>query len=128
MELLELMADLVLQQFREAVKTSARYIKLWENLSIETIGRRHYQRHCVPLYHKIFDILAPADKKLLVHYDGKLRLIREDIAALAIDGIDSFTPPPEGRHECRRRPARFGRTSSCGCIRRSVGIARMRRH
>jgi hypothetical protein len=96
MELLELMADLVLQQFREAVKTSARYIKLWENLSIETIGRRHYRRRCVPLYHKIFDILAPADKKLLVHYDGKLRLIREDIAALAIDGIDSFTPPPEG--------------------------------
>jgi hypothetical protein len=96
MELLELMTDLVLQQFREAVKTSAGYIKLWENLSIETIGRRHYQHRLAPLYHKIFDILGPAGKRLLVHYDGKLRLIREDIAALAIDGIDSFTPPPEG--------------------------------
>jgi hypothetical protein len=96
MKLLELMTDLVLQQFREAVKTSAQYIKLWENLSIETIGRRHYQRLCMPLYRKILDILAPAGKRLLVHYDGKLRLIREDVAALAIDGIDSFTPPPEG--------------------------------
>lgn len=96
MELLELMTDLVLQQFREAVKTSAKYIKLWENLSIETIGRRQYLRHLTPLYHNIFEILDPAGKRLLVHYDGKLRLICKDIAALAIDGIDSFTPPPEG--------------------------------
>jgi hypothetical protein len=31
-----------------------------------------------------------------VHYDGRLRLIRDDIAALGIDGIDSLTPSPEG--------------------------------
>jgi hypothetical protein len=96
MDLLELMADLVLQQFREAVKTPAKYIKLWENLSIETIGRRHYRRHLIPLYHKVLEILEAADKQLLVHYDGKLRLISEDIAALRIDGIDSLTPSPEG--------------------------------
>ena len=42
MELLELMTELLLRQFREAIKTSAQYIKLWENLSIETIGRPQY--------------------------------------------------------------------------------------
>jgi hypothetical protein len=96
MELLELMTDLLLQQFREAIKTSAQYIKLWENLSIETIGRRHYRQRLMPLYRKILEILDSAGKRLLVHYDGKLRLIADDIAALGIDGIDSLTPAPEG--------------------------------
>ena len=50
----------------------------------------------MPLYRKILEILDSADKRLLVHYDGKLRLIADDIAALGIDGIDSLTPPPEG--------------------------------
>ena len=96
MELLELMTELVLRQCREAVKTSARCVKLWENLSIETIGRRQYRRRLVPLYGKILEILTQAGKQLLVHYDGKLRLIAEEIAGLGIDGIDSLTPPPEG--------------------------------
>jgi hypothetical protein len=48
------------------------------------------------LYHKVMEILDTTGKHLLVHYDGKLRLISDDVAALPIDGIDSFTPPPEG--------------------------------
>jgi hypothetical protein len=80
MELLDLMADLLLRQFREAVKTPVQYIKLWENLSIETIGRRQYERHLMPLYRKILELLDPAGKRLLVHYDGKLRLVADDIA------------------------------------------------
>ena len=96
MELLEMMTDLLLRQFREAVKTPARYIKLWENLSIETVGRSRYQRYFMPLYRNILEILHAAGKRLLVHYDGKLRLIRDEIAALDIDGIDSLTPQPEG--------------------------------
>ena len=96
LKLLELMADLLLRQVREAVKTPAKYVKLWENLSIETIGRRQYRRHLMPLYHKLIEILEAAGKRLLAHYDGKLRLISDDVAALRIDGIDSFTPPPEG--------------------------------
>ena len=50
----------------------------------------------MPLYRQILDILHAADKRLLVHDDGKLRLVADQIAALGIDGIDSFTPPPEG--------------------------------
>lgn len=96
MELLELMTDLLLRQFREAVKTPARYIKLWENLSIDTVGRSRYQRYFTPLYQKILETLDAADKRLIVHYDGRLRLIRDEIAASGIDGIDSLTPSPEG--------------------------------
>jgi hypothetical protein len=96
MDLLELMTDQILRQFREAIKTPAQYVKLWENLSIETIGRRQYQRHLMPLYRQILELLDSAGKRLLVHYDGKLRLVADDIAELGIDGIDSLTPASEG--------------------------------
>lgn len=95
MELLELLTDLTLRKLREAVKTPARFIKLWENLTIEMLGAPVYRRWLVPLYGEILDILRAADKRLLVHYDGKLRAIAPDIAALDFD-IDSLTPPPEG--------------------------------
>ena len=95
MDLLELLSELTLAKFREAVKTPARYLKLWENLAIETIGPGRYRQRIVPMYNRILEILSAAGKRLLVHYDGKLRSIAGDIAALALD-IDSLTPPPEG--------------------------------
>ncbi len=96
MELLELMEELFMRHALEAVKTPARYIKLWENLSIETLGPSHYRRWLAPIYRKMFDIFDKAGKRLLVHYDGKLSLIADDVAELDIDGLDSLTPPPEG--------------------------------
>lgn len=96
MELMEAMAEIKLDEIRQAVKTPATQIKLWENLSIETVGHVHYRRHLAPLYRKILEITDAANKKILVHYDGKLRVITEDIAALGFDGIDSFTEAPEG--------------------------------
>lgn len=95
MELLELMDELLLAKCREAVKAPPRYIKLWENLSIETVGRKQFQRRLVPLYEQIIEMFGAADKRLLVHFDGKLRPITEEIAALDFD-IDSLTGPPEG--------------------------------
>ncbi len=95
-ELLEMMNEIKLEEIRQAVKTSATQIKLWENLSIETLGPVYYRRHLVPLYKQILEIMNAADKRLLVHYDGQLKIISEEIAALDIDGIDSLTEPPEG--------------------------------
>ena len=94
--LIEMMTEIKLEEIRQAVKTPAIQIKLWENLSIETIGHVHYRRHFVPLYKKILEITGAANKKLQVHYDGKLRVISKDIAGLGFDGIDSFTEAPEG--------------------------------
>lgn len=96
MELLEVMTAITLEQIRQAARTSASQIKLWENLSIETLGPARYRKHLVPLYRQITEILNASGKRLLVHYDGQLRAIAHDIAALDIDGIDSFTEPPEG--------------------------------
>ena len=96
LELLEFMNELKLEEFRQAVLTPARQIKLWENLSIQTLGPAQYRRHLVPLYSRILSILEKADRRLLVHYDGQTRAIADQIAALDFDGIDSLTPSPEG--------------------------------
>ncbi len=96
MELLDIMTEIKLEEVRQAAKTSAVQVKLWENLSIDPLGPAHYRRHLAPLYRRIIGILSAAGKRLLVHYDGRLRAIADDIAALDFDGIDSFTEPPEG--------------------------------
>ena len=96
MELLERMTEIHLQEIRAAAQSSAAQIKLWENLSIETLGPRLFRKHLAPLYREIIDILDAVGKRLLVHYDGQLRTIADDIAALGFDGIDSFTEPPDG--------------------------------
>jgi len=95
-ELMECMNGLKMQELVCALKTDAVQIKLWENLSIETMGPIIYRKHLIPFYRRILDALRGTNKKLQVHYDGKLRLITEDIQALAFDGIDSLTPAPEG--------------------------------
>ncbi len=96
LELLEVMSAIKLDEIRAAATTRATQIKLWENLSINTLGPAQFRRHLAPLYRQIIAILDAAGKRLLVHYDGQLRLIADDLAALDFDGIDSFTEPPEG--------------------------------
>ncbi|NOY82233.1 MAG: hypothetical protein GXP31_14640 [Kiritimatiellaeota bacterium] len=96
LDLLEQMTEIKLEEVRLAAKSAAAQIKLWENLSIETLGPRCYRRRLAPLYREIVDLLGAAGKKLLVHYDGQLRVIARDVAELGFDGIDSFTEPPEG--------------------------------
>jgi hypothetical protein len=94
--LLELMNELTYREFEVLAGLPVRLIKLWENLSIETMGPRVYRRHLVPVYQRVLETVGRSGQKLSVHYDGKLRLIAEDIRRLSFDGIESLTPPPEG--------------------------------
>lgn len=96
MELLEIMNGIKLEEIRAAAASSAEHIKLWENLSIVTMGPELYRHHLVPLYRDIIGILDRHGKRLQVHYDGQLRSIADDIGELGFDGIDSFTEAPEG--------------------------------
>jgi len=96
LDLLELLNDLKLREFRSILPSAARHLKLWENLSIETMGPVLYRQYLVPLYHRIFEILEGSGKQLHVHYDGKLAVIAGQIRELPFAGLDSLTPPPEG--------------------------------
>ena len=114
LDLLELMTDVKLREFRIALGSPARQIKLWENLSIETMGPRMYRRYLVPVYHQIFDILEGTDKRLQVHYDGKLRVIADDIRRPALRRAGFVHAAAGGGHDDRGGARSSGPTSSCG--------------
>jgi hypothetical protein len=96
--LLELMNRLKLDEFACVAASKARFVKLWENIGIDAVGPRAYRKHIVPVYEGINAILRNSGQKLMVHYDGKVRLIADDIARLGFD-LDSLTPQPEGDME-----------------------------
>ena len=112
-----------------------RYVKWLENLTISMIGPRRYRDYLMPVYRKGVPILAAASereergqppfagtarrvlrtngdcplfspgKRVMVHYDGQLRVIADQIAAAPFHIIESLTEPPEGDlpyDECRR--------------------------
>ena len=97
-ELLQLMDRLKLDEFACVAKSRAEFVKLWENIGIDAMGPHAYRRYMVPVYEAVSTVLRASGKKLMVHYDGKTRLIAEDIARLGFD-IDSLTPAPEGDME-----------------------------
>jgi hypothetical protein len=94
-DLLEMMNALKLDEFACVAKSNAMLVKLWENIGIDAVGPGAYRTYIVPVYEGIAEILRGTGKRLMVHYDGKIRLIADDIAKLRLD-IDSLTPPPEG--------------------------------
>lgn len=95
-ELIELLDDLLCREIELIAKMPIGHVKLWENLSIETMGPHTYRQYLTPTYRRIIDILNRNNQKLHLHYDGKLRLIADDITRLGFCGLDSLTPPPEG--------------------------------
>lgn len=96
LDLIEVMNELTYREFEVMATMPVSHIKLWENLSIETMGPSLYRKHLVPVYERILGIASGSGQRLCVHYDGKLRVIAEDIRRLPFDGLDSVTPPPEG--------------------------------
>jgi hypothetical protein len=96
LDLLDQLGEVMVDKCRAACQTSAQYIKLWENFSVEMVGPTAYRAHMVPLYRRILDVFGEADRRVLVHYDGRLRPVADDVGRLGFDGIDSFSGPPEG--------------------------------
>jgi len=94
-DLLELMNQLKLDEFSYVADSKAEFVKLWENIGINAVGPQVYRKYITPMYERIIEMLSKKNKKLIVHYDGQIRLIAEDIARLGFD-LDSLTPPPEG--------------------------------
>jgi hypothetical protein len=104
LELIELMGELKVEECRAVVGHPAPFVKLWENLSIQTMGPDYYRQFLVPMYERIESVLCgDGGKRVMVHYDGQLSLIADDFARHPFD-VDSLTPPPEGdmsMAECR---------------------------
>lgn len=77
-------------------KGPGKYVKLFENLSIDMLGPARYRSYLVDAYKRAVEILEPAGKRLMVHYDGHLAAIRDDITAAPIHMVESLSEAPEG--------------------------------
>jgi hypothetical protein len=106
---LDSLYDVLQNQFLEEQRLVAagpgRYVAWFENLTIGMLGPSRYGDLLVPVYEKAVPIHTACDKKVMVHYDGQLKVIADQIAEAPYAIIDSLTEPPEGDmtfDECRR--------------------------
>jgi hypothetical protein len=106
-ELFDLYAALKKQFIEEQRLIAAgpgRYVKWLENLTISMLGPDRYRDFLAPVYREGVPILEAGGKRVMVHYDGALRVIADQIAAAPFHMIESLTEPPEGDlryDECR---------------------------
>jgi len=102
--LYEALLKLFLAETRIIAKGPGRIVKWNENLTISTLGPDRYARLMMPVYQQAVPILASAGKRALVHYDGALKAIADQVAKAPFHIIESLTEPPEGDmmyDECR---------------------------
>jgi len=109
-ELDELMAlfEAEKKQFLEETRLIAagpgRFVKWFENLTINMLGPQRYKDLLVSVYDEAVPILDAAGKRVMVHYDGALKVIADQIARAPFHMVESLTEPPEGDmtyDECR---------------------------
>jgi hypothetical protein len=81
-----------------------RYVKWLENLTVSMLGPQRYRDLLMPVYREGVPILEAGGKRVMVHYDGALDIIADQIAGAPFHMVESLTEPPEGdmRYEdCR---------------------------
>ena len=104
-DLNEAMRKLHMEEARLIASGPGRYVKWIENVTIDLLGPERYAKLLMPVYREAVPILETGGKKLLVHYDGRLRPIADQIADAPFHIIEGLTEPPEGDmmlDECRR--------------------------
>jgi hypothetical protein len=94
------------RQVVEAVAAGpGRFVKWFENLTIDMLGPRRYDDLLVSVYDECVPILEGGDKRVMVHYDGELSVIADNIARAPFHIVESLSEPPEGDmtyDQCRR--------------------------
>jgi hypothetical protein len=81
-----------------------RYVRWLENLTISMLGPRRYADLLVPVYREAAPLLEAGGKRVMVHYDGELKAVADQIADAPFHILESLTEPPEGNmrlDECR---------------------------
>lgn len=103
-ELYEAEKKLFLEWNRVVAAGPGRFVKWNENLSINMLGPKRYAKLLMPVYQQAVSVLEAAGKRVMVHYDGALKAIADQIAEAPFHIIQSLTEPPEGDmmlDECR---------------------------
>jgi len=103
-ELYEAESKLFLEMNRAIAAGPGRFVKWNENLTISMLGPKRYAGLLMPVYNEAVPVLETAGKRVMVHYDGELRAVADQIAEAPFHIIQSLTEPPEGDmtlDECR---------------------------
>ncbi len=95
-DLYDAQKKLFIEEQRLIAAGPGRYVVWFENLTINMLGPRRYGDLLMPIYQEAVPIHEAAGKKVMVHYDGALRVVADQIATAPFQIIDSLTEPPEG--------------------------------
>lgn len=71
------------------------FVDIPDNITAPAIGVRYFRQYCLPLYQRLAEMMAEVDVKMFCHMDGDLRPLWPSIAESGLQGIDSFSPPPD---------------------------------
>lgn len=105
MELYEERKKLFVQETELIAKGPGRFVKWLENLTISMLGPQKYSQLLFPIYEQCAPVYEALDKRVMVHYDGALNVIKDPIAKAPFHIVESLTEAPEGDmtySECRK--------------------------
>jgi hypothetical protein len=92
----EALKKLFLVTNRVIAEGPGRYVKWPENVTADMLGPKRYESLLLPVYYEAVPVLAAGGKRAMVHYDGRLKSISDQVAAAPFHIIESLTEPPEG--------------------------------
>ena len=96
LELMEVMEFKLDEAFGLALESPAEAFWQPDNITADMTPPRMFSRYCIPFYERRCSKLRTAGKPYVVHMDGRLKPLKELIAAGGIDCIESFSLPEVG--------------------------------
>ncbi|MEM3545815.1 MAG: uroporphyrinogen decarboxylase family protein [Candidatus Bathyarchaeia archaeon] len=95
-ELIEALDKKYMDMYSIIAKSSARIVRIGDNIDGKMISPKLFEKYCLPYYNKYAEILKNSGKYIISHMDGRLRTLKDLIAKTRLDAIEAFTPPPMG--------------------------------
>jgi hypothetical protein len=80
--------------YRISAESPAEFFIYGDNITSDMIGLERFVKYAIPRYNEAADILHEKGKKLGVHMDGNLMILKDAIAESGIDFLEAFTPSP----------------------------------
>ena len=104
MDLYETERQLFADYHKLVAQGPGRWVWWAENLTIELLGPQRFESLLLNIYEENVPVLETHGKRVFVHFDGYLRVIKDLIARAPFHMVESLTEPPEGDmmyDECR---------------------------
>ena len=95
-EVLSLISQRELEAAERTFASAAEVVWLPDNVTCDMTPPNKFKRYCLPHYQKLVEMSRATGKPLLVHFDGKIKRLKDAIAGSGISAIDSFSLPDMG--------------------------------